>query len=229
MRSILCSLAALALSTALALSSDGAIVFDNGASNHAGGTVISWAVTAEDFTLGATTTITDAHFWTRERDGDWDRTLEWFIFEDVSGKPGVTPLYSGNGDSVNRSFNGYHDPSGESLYEYDFLLDSPVTLSAGTYWFGLHLLDVFDHTKRIFWETTSSGSGNNGHYARDGNFNSWETGGGELAFYLTNDTASGAVPEFASFLTWSLLIASVVGSTGRRSRAPSLKRCQEPF
>jgi hypothetical protein len=197
------------------------IVFDNGPPNSnsipnlVSGRKVKSFVSADDFTLGAATTITDAHFWTFELSSPpWDGTLQWFIFNDrFEETPAVgPPLASGNGVAVAKL------PTGNTVgpyvgYAYDFVLDTPVSLPGGTrYWFGLHLSSDFaedDILGEILWERTSAAFGSSPASSPDTSFTTWFFGGDDLAFYLTDGTSGGVVPELSSLVTWGLLISAI--------------------
>jgi hypothetical protein len=200
----------------------GSIVFDNGLPDQGDGGSLTTFVGADDFVLGAPTTITDAHFWSVE-DDPWDGTLQWFIFEDDGGQPVAAPLATGDGIAVSKVATGNVIAGFLDEFAYDFRLDTPVLLGAGTtYWFGLHLSSSFDFAF-IGWESTDSGFGFPSAFSEGGTFDNWESGGPtlpHLAFYLTDDRATGAVSEFSSLVTWGCItfaVGSVVSFQQRRS------------
>src|SRR5687768_6958853 len=102
-----------------------AIIFNNGLPNQVSGNDMTEFVQTEDFVLAASSTVTDAHFWSVENPAaanPWDGTIEWFIFNDAGGQPAAAPFASGNGVSISKVATGNVLFFGME-YVYDFLLD----------------------------------------------------------------------------------------------------------
>ena len=170
-----------------------AIIYNNGGPDQQDAYETTLWVEADNFSVLQDITLTDAHFWTLESFDNWDGTLLWNIFADASGQPSSSPLASGSGTNVSKTATGIV-AFDRIEYEYDFDLDTPVNLTAGTnYWFALHLSSDFDFDE-IFWETSAQVG--NSHRSDGGTFTNWANNNNDLAFYLTGSATD--VPEPAT-------------------------------
>ena len=171
------------------------VVFDGGAPlQGAAGGECTGSVQAADFTLDATTMVTGARFWTSEFSNPWDGTVEYFIFPDVGGVPATAPTYSGFGQSIIRL--GPLGPQflGADWYSYEIQLTAPLSLSAGTYWLGLHLHADYSHDYGIHWGATPSRFGAPPQVSAGGTFNNWfpaTAGDVDWAFQLLGPCGDG--------------------------------------
>jgi hypothetical protein len=106
-------------------------------------------VQASDFELASPAMLTDVRFWTLEPGNEFDGGIDWYLFEDVSGKPPAndfTGFAHGNGMLRSRERNQFSQG-----VTYDFALDTPVVLEANKrYWLGLELNDS-TFAAGIYW------------------------------------------------------------------------------
>lgn len=148
------------------------VIFDNGSPDL----LVSWEFTqwvlAEDFVLDEDYILTDFHFTTVEI-GEWDGTVQYFLFFDDGGKPASSPFVSGTvleADLVREPI----DPVFNQKFAYWVDLETPVELDAHTtYWFGLHMASDYDNRDNIFWQATSSEIGSFAHESHLGTFDNW--------------------------------------------------------
>ena len=147
----------------LAHAAPAAVVFNNGSPNLLSGTNMSATQVAEDFTVGATTDITNIRFWAiQSAANDYSGNLFWAIYTDVGNEPGAL-LQGGTAVPVTESATG--SSTGFNYSEFTFDVAASFQLSAGTYWLGL-ANDPLDpvNPSEMLWETTSAGSGFSGLY-----------------------------------------------------------------
>lgn len=186
------------------------VVYNNGAPNHDSGNNMGFAYQAEDFTLSASTTLTDVHFWSLEAAGAYRGSISWEILCDCGGAPGAV-LASGTQSTVQRTGTGSY--LGLNEYRNDFLLNAPLNVSAGNYWLVLHngAFGNLGDPNEFLWETTNNNATHRGmeSFSMGG---AWTTNAQEHAFQIT------AVPEPAHAL---MLLAGLVvaAGIGRRQRA----------
>jgi len=191
-------------------------IFDNGLPDEANSWRIEGGVRAEDFVLQSNTVLTDVHIFTFEEPDLFDGNIEWWIFEDDSGKPGQIHA-NGIGISINRNFILFNGV--DESWETDFDLDNPVALQGGViYWIGIHFTDTFgDKGNGIRWITTdSSGSfGAVNHISSTDNpfiWNPAENAGlddGNLAFFLTGNQVTQVAGELLPLDNSALMIAGL--------------------
>jgi hypothetical protein len=167
-------------------STNAEIIFDNGEplifTTEA--TDLRSCLQADDFILSQDAILTGGHFWTFEDyDAWWDGTLEYFIFEDNGGIPGITVI-SGSGKSIQKDVIFEH-PIG-IRYEYSFELETTVSLVADNlYWFGLHMDSGYPGSLSVFrWESIMSGFGSTSFESESGTLDNWTDTGLHRAFYL---------------------------------------------
>lgn len=161
MRASRAGMAAIAL--ALAQAASAAVIYNNGAPDQVYGTNMSGNQVAEDFTIAATTDITNIRFWTiQSAAGDYSGSLFWAIYSNVFAQPGAL-VQGGAAVAVAESATG-----SSTVFNYsEFIFNIPASfqLTAGTYWLGLanNPLNAASPSEML-WETTSAGSGSSGLY-----------------------------------------------------------------
>jgi len=188
-----------------ASSAEAQIAYTNGGID---GTISGWTINngyavTNSFTLSSTTTITGFTFggWTFA--GDTMTSVDWGISSSVDyAISGTASLTKGSGGT-----NGM----GYDVYEYGSLI-APLTLAAGTYYFGLQNV-VTSGNAYGYWDV------NNGPSVafenQLGNVNGYlSAGSNSTAFTLL----SSGVPEPAS---WAMMLGGfgLVGGAMRRRRA----------
>src|SRR5215211_1713550 len=173
--------------TALATPSyAGPIIYNNGAPDSAEGNEMTKWIQAEDFTLAATTDVTDVHFWAVDITTSltaYQGSITWQIYSDNAGEPG-TVLASGSA-SPTAVFD--HLTSFGTSYSFNFDIPSFTALGGTTYWLGLHNGPLTtDDLFVLGWESTAFNSTAIGHEdsAPFGD-NVWGANRMEHAFYLT--------------------------------------------
>lgn len=171
-------------------------VFSSGAGIKSpnGAQDISITATADDFTLGATTTLRSAMFYSIENPpASFFGTLSWYVMKDNGGKPGDI-LYSGSSTNVSRTGLGPIS-SGVPGFNYEEFQNSfplpNIVLGPGTYWLGLHngLDQTISTFSSMYWEAAPANTSAYDNYAYLPPFGSgipnWVKDlGGQLAFSL---------------------------------------------
>ena len=201
-------------------SANAVTIYDNGAPNQASGNEMTGWIQAEDFTLASPAIVTGVTFWDFEDEslafqGSWT----WQIYADNgSNQPGAL-LSSGT------SMNLTHASTGSIVFgfytEFINTFDiTPTALLAGTtYWLGLHNGPLTTTLNAgVFWEVTNLNATNTGKEDEAPFDGSWSENGNEHAFLLTGNAGGGGtgVPEGGSSAV--LLILSLAGLLGIKSR-----------
>jgi hypothetical protein len=209
-------LACTALVAAALPAASAANVYDNGAPNHESGNNMGYAFQAEDFALGAGTSINGISFWSLEAADAYRGSISWAIVGDSGGMPTGSILASGTQSSVTRTSLGSY--FGLTEFSNAFSLSSPLSLGAGTYWLVLHngSFDNLGDPNEFLWETTLANATARGMESFDGGV-TWTSNFNEHAFQVS------AVPEPASVL---MLAAGmlVVSALRRRDQDRGFKR-----
>src|SRR5262249_17854777 len=110
-------------------------LYNNGSPNQFSGNGISDFLSAGDFVLTSLSTASALRFWDLEGvPADYLGSIDWFIYTDASGKPGVV-LFSGSAVPVHSS-TGLTGAGGFNEFQNDFGVGS-LALAAGTYWLAL--------------------------------------------------------------------------------------------
>jgi hypothetical protein len=172
-----------------------AAVLVSNAPNLAYGTNMSFALVADDFSLGGTSDITGLRFWTlQSASTDYRGSVYWAIHGDSSGAPGAV-LQSGTSTVA-------ETPTGNTAgFGYDeYVIDIGVSfqLQAGTYWLALQNapLGSSDPTEML-WEYSDTGGASGQYIDFQGDGASWLDAGANHAFEILGDGA-GQVPEPAT-------------------------------
>jgi len=109
---------------------------------------------ADDFVIDTDTTITDFHVLIAEFPGGFDGNVQYAIYEDDNGLPGI-PILGGSGTAQGGMIDDESFPcivAGLFCFEFWANLQTPVPLEPGTYWIefsgtsgnsGIALDDVF--------------------------------------------------------------------------------------
>ncbi len=171
---------------------------------------ISSFVTASDFTLSETGTISAIELWIWTiQDADFSGTLSWAIYTNDAGVPGSL-LASGTDPSTRVVATGVTVPPPYSSYtmrQVRASMRTSLTLAAGTYWLVLHegaWGSATDGTATL-WAWASSNVGNatilDTNEALPG---AWDGGGGtDAAFILYNEQLFASGFEPATTCAWS--------------------------
>ncbi len=158
-----------------------AVVFNNGSPDLVSGVNMNANAVAEDFTLAASTTLTNIRFFSlMGTPADYSGTIGWRILGDAGGSPGAA-LASG---SVSPALTATGGVTGFGAEEYVFDIALSQALTAGTYWLELSglALDPVDPSD-MMWSTTGTGQGAQAKYF-DTDLSQWFSAAQNLAFVL---------------------------------------------
>ncbi|WP_119460494.1 PEP-CTERM sorting domain-containing protein [Rhodospirillaceae bacterium SYSU D60014] len=196
MKTFRLAIGAAALSLALAGgAANAAVIYDNGSPDLVNGNEATAWVQAEDFTLGAGGAVGGAGVYIAGSGGigNWDGTVEYFLFADNAGTPGAV-LTSGSGQNATTTDTGIAWVAGGNTFFVEFDLESVFAAAAGTtYWLGIHLADDFARDN-IYWVTTASNGTSFGRESQYEALDNWSNNFSEHAFFLTGDERV-SVPE----------------------------------
>jgi hypothetical protein len=185
----------LALTAAIALrSAQAVLLYDNGAPDQQNGNEMTQWIQAEDFTLGGAAVLGSVQFWDLEQSGAFQGSIIWQIYSNSgSNQPGAL-LFSGTALNLTHTATGLNGPGG--LMEFVDTFDvGAVSLTAGTFWLGLHN-GPLTTTNRVefYWETTAL-NGRAGGQEDIAPFGDGFTANGQEKAFLLNGTVGGSVPD----------------------------------
>lgn len=194
-------IAGLALAAVLGFASvaHSAVIYNNGGPSGANGNDATQWVQAEDFGFGLGSTVGGAGVYIAGFGGigNWDGTIDYWIFGDSGGTPGAA-LASGSGQNVATSDSGIAWGFGGNAWLVDFDFASNFNAVAGnTYWLGVHLSTDYNRDD-IYWVTTANNGTTRGNESDGGTFNNWSNNGQEHAYYLKGERVPGEVPAPAA-------------------------------
>ncbi len=135
---------------------DRGYVHDNGPSRGSGKSAIGHMIAADDFNVEDATTVrrvsVDVSDGSAAENRRWDGAIEWWLFDDDTGRPGnVVASGRGLNPVVSRLSE---DTFGQREFSVDFDLDNAVDVQAGqTYWLGLHMSEDYNQVN-VFWDYT---------------------------------------------------------------------------
>src|SRR5436190_6462192 len=143
-RAAMCVIAVL-LWLAAAPVSQASMIFINGINSQTppqAGVNLSGATAANSFTV-STSQIVAVSLYTLECCGlIWNGSIDYFLFQNSGFTPTSVPFAQGQATSWNAT-TIYSDNASNRVVQYDFNLNSPVNVSAGTYWLGITLTNAF--------------------------------------------------------------------------------------
>lgn len=203
----------LALAAGMSLTSQAAIVYNNGAPDQVYGTQMSEFQVADNFTIGTAANIDNIRFWSiQSAASDYSDSVYWAIYSNVAGQPGVV-VQGGVTAAVAETATGLF--TGFGYAEYVFNIPVAFTLGAGDYWLGLHngLLASINPTEML-WSTTAISAIPTGLYF-DGN---WIDSGNEQAFLLEGTRVVVPPPGLPEPGTLTLLAAGLAAAAVFRRR-----------
>lgn len=167
-------------------------IFDQSAINTLGSGNISGRVSAEDFVLTASYTLTGGTAVLNDNEQNdngvldsFSGTLGWAIYSNDAGIPG-TLLYSGQDSTLAYTDTGLQSANSD-VVTVGFEFGMPITLEAGTYWLALHEGNWGSELdgSLVWWQQTSAGSGAGRYTSLDlASPSDWETEGDNAAFSL---------------------------------------------
>lgn len=178
-----------------------AAVIGNGPPNQTGGSDLNAFLEADNFSLGASFTITQIKYWSLQNTlADYAGTTDWGFYTDASGVPG-TALFSGN--TIATGVATGNTTQGLNEFAYKFAVN--VVLGPGNFWLVLHNGPSNNIPNTLYYWAWSSDTGNSQstdvvqmvNTPRIGlNPPIWSGNFTELAFELT--ATQNGVPEPAS-------------------------------
>lgn len=142
----------------------GAVLFSNGAPDLVTGYTFVTGVDADDFGLGLASSVTGVRFFASSINArfspanfftDFNGNIDWVIYNDNAGMPGIVAA-NGNVSGVVAVDTGTLLLGLYPIFQLDFDFNSPVALSAGSYWLELQMGGPANN----FWATTNFNSGN---------------------------------------------------------------------
>lgn len=170
---------------------------------------------ADDFALGGAVSLESISWW-GGYDADLDAGDDDFLvrlYSDVSGTG--TVLHEFSSASFTRSATSLLDGAGNAVYQYDFSLATPVSLSASTYYLFVQNLGTSDW----FWQGASSGNGD--LWYRGDDTEAWAMEVGDLALRLEGTQAQVApIPEPSLLALLGIAGLSMI-LAGRRRQRPT--------
>ena len=185
------------LTLGLSFVAQGTTIYDNGGPNQFSGTQMSDFLVAEDFTVGATSDISNLRFWSIQAlSTDYLGSVYWAIYSDVASQPGSI-FEGGVTAAVTATPTGAASSTVGGYAEY--LFDVPVVfqLAAGNYWLAFHNGPIATNSGlEMLWATT--GLGNASESLVYDSVNGWTGSGNEQAFRI-DGAAAGQVPEPGTF------------------------------
>lgn len=173
-------------------------VYNNGTYGPTASSVTSIAA-ADDFKLAKDALIDNATFYAFTEFGEnapWDGTLDYAIFSNDKGLPGML-LTSGKGQDIKRKIIGDWGGAYGPQFQFDFSFEQSFLAKADTvYWFVLHLGEKYGG-HNWFWNFIPEKAVRHGEYAVTsagaGMSNWWNQHNRDRAFTLGGSTS--AVPE----------------------------------
>ena len=184
-------------------------VYDNGAPVF-GGVNVTQVRGADDFVLGAATTITGVRFFgdtpgtPANFPGAFSGTLSYAFYADPAGAPGAM-IDSG-------SVSGLTGVASGLFYVIDFNLNSPLSLGAGSYWLEIHEGATLstDDGNPIFWGGLNSSPAGNAMLGSSLNTVPNTDLNFELAFQLFSDPVTSGAPEPGTLVLFAAPLAAAV-------------------
>jgi len=204
-----------------------AAVLANSPPDQISGDNMSFALVADDFTLGGLGPydITNIRFWSIQSDtADYLGTVYWAIYSDATGNPGSV-LFSGT-PAIPAVATGLS--TGFGYNEYVFNIPVTFQLAAGTYWLALQNgslgSDGGVSPPEMLWETSGTNSGATAGRYKDFSLSanpSWVDTSQEHAFRIDGDrVVTPPPPGVPEPSTLALLLGALLAArAGRREIA----------
>lgn len=169
-------------------------LYNNGAPDYTNGNEMTQWTQAADFT-GVNATIGSVTFTfidlLNSNLGQWDGTIDWYIYNDAGGQPGGIAA-SGVGSNFVTSLDGNFGGWDNYTMTFDLGGGGFAANGANTYWLGLNLNQGWDRDE-LYWTTTGA-NGTFGDAESNGTPDGpWNINGLEHAFALHEIPAPGAL------------------------------------
>lgn len=192
----------------------------NNAPNLTSGTNMSFALVAENFSLGGSGSydISNLQFWSlMQTAGDYSGSVYWAVYSDVAGSPGSV-LHSGTA-AVAPTATGSSSGFGYGEYLFDIAVNFNLA-AGGTYWLALQNGALGSTTpSEILWENSNSGLAGDGKYVDFQVGPDWLDAGAQHAFRVIGERVGDPPPPgVPTPATWLLALGGVLGAT-RMARA----------
>lgn len=147
---------------------------------------------ADDFTLGGTATLAGITWWggyDTANNGVGDQGDDAYLVRLYSGISGTgTLLQQYASVPFSRTTTSLLDVAGNDVYQYDFSLAAPLSLSSGSYYLFVQNLGTAD------WFWLQGSAGNSNFWFRGEDQDQWNHSKGDVAFRLTG-TPTQQIPE----------------------------------
>ena len=207
-----------AIALGASLASHAAVVVDF-QPNQVSGDNMSYALVADNFSLGVAYNLTSIKFWSvQSLAADYSGNVYWAIRNDAAGTPGAT-LFS-NTAAVAAAPTG--NSTGFGYGEYEISIPVAFQLAAGNYWLALQNAALGStNLDEMLWETSSTGIAPTGQFTDFTNNRGFIDSGNEHAFQIIGDVVIvDEPPTVPEPTTLALLLVGLVaaGTVRRRAR-----------
>ena len=208
MRSLTLGCAVLFLAAGIRPAGAATILYNNGAPDQNSADDITDTLVAEDFILGGPANLTSFEFWNVQGvAGDYNGSINWFIYNNGPGTPGATILAQGSaatGGQITRTSTANTCCGGFNEFDNVINMAASLTsgslnLAAGTFWLAIHDGDISNTTfLDFYWETSASNATTPGQAQDLTAGPGWSSTLQEHAFNISGDSLG--VPEPATWL-----------------------------
>ncbi len=203
-------------------------LYDNGGTTFNYGYEMSYSQIADDFKFSASCLVTGVKFWTTEGYSirtnalPFDGHIDYWIYENIGGRPGSSPMASGTANVVSRTPVGLQNKWWGSMYSYEYAIDmvQPVLVQASTsYFLALHMLNQYPSPNgEFYWATTDAGIKGSTVCVKNPGW-SWNTVTQGYVYDMAFQVYATQVPEPSVLVLLGIAALSLLGYASRRRGA----------